>query len=91
VHNPRQIIESNIGLYHSPTVPNEITNDYKRSRHNQRANTSEGGHTKNDSARTSEGVDALTKSFSLELVPRQLFNMETANKAIDMGNQHLSY
>jgi hypothetical protein len=53
-------------------VPNTITNAYKRPGHNQRANTSEGGHTNDESARTSEGANALTKSLSVELVPIQL-------------------
>jgi hypothetical protein len=67
----RRIIQSNISFYHAPAAPNEITNN-SRSRHNQRAITSERGHTNVESAFTSEGAKALTKSFSPQLVPRRL-------------------
>jgi hypothetical protein len=62
---PRRIIQSNLSFSHAPVAPNEIIDNNTRSRHNQRAITSEGGHTNDESARTSEGAKALTKSFSL--------------------------
>jgi hypothetical protein len=40
-----QIIQSHISLSHASVVPYEITNNNSRSRHSQRAITSEGGHT----------------------------------------------
>jgi hypothetical protein len=69
---PRRIIKSNLSFSHAPAAPNEITDKNSRSRHNQRAITSEGGHTNDESALTSEGAKALTKSCSPQLVPRRL-------------------
>jgi hypothetical protein len=43
-----------------PAAPNEITENNSRSRHNQRAITSEGGHTNDEQSVTSEGAHALT-------------------------------
>jgi hypothetical protein len=56
-----------------PAAPNEITNNNYRSRHNQRAITSEGGHANDESALKSEGANALTKSFPPKLVPIGLY------------------
>jgi hypothetical protein len=69
---PRRIIQSNIIFSHAPTAPNEITNNNSRSRRNQRAITSKGGHTNDASSVTSEGANGLTKSLSPQLVPRRL-------------------
>jgi hypothetical protein len=55
-----------------PTQRNEITDNNSRSRHNQRAITSEGGHTKEAQSITSEGAHALTESLSPQLVSRRL-------------------
>jgi hypothetical protein len=71
-HMPRRIIPSNLSFSHAPAAPNEITDNNSRSTHNQRAITSEGGHTNDESAITSEGAKALTKSCSPQLVPRRL-------------------
>jgi hypothetical protein len=71
-HMPRRIIRSNLRFSHASAAPNEITDNNSRSRHNQRAITSEGGHTNDESAFTSEGAKALTKSCSPQLVPRRL-------------------
>jgi hypothetical protein len=69
---PHRIIQSNISFSHAPDARNEITDNNSRSRHNQRAITSEGGHTNDKSAFTSEGAKALTKSCSRQLVPRRI-------------------
>jgi hypothetical protein len=69
---PRRIIQSNLDFSHAPAAPNEITDNNSRSRHNQRAITSEGGHTNDASSVTSEGANTLTKSLSPQLVPRRL-------------------
>jgi hypothetical protein len=69
---PRRIIQSNLSFSHSPAAPNEITDNNSRSRHNQRAITSEGRHTNDESAFTSEGAMALTKSCSPQFFPRLL-------------------
>jgi hypothetical protein len=69
---PRRIIQSNLSFSHAPAAPNEITNNDSRSRHNQHAITSEGGHTNDELASTSEGTNTLIKSFSPKLVPRRL-------------------
>jgi hypothetical protein len=72
MHMPRRIIQSNLSFSHSPAAPDEITDNNSRSRYNQRAITSEGGHTNDESAFTSEGAKALTKSCSSQLIPRRL-------------------
>jgi hypothetical protein len=63
-HMPRRIIQSNLDLSRAPATSNEIIDNNSRSRHNQRAITSEGGHTNDESAFTSEGAKTLTKSCS---------------------------
>jgi hypothetical protein len=69
---PHRIIQSNISFSHAPAAPNEIPYINSRSRHKQRAITSEGGHTNDESAFTSEGAKALIKYCSPQLVPRRL-------------------
>jgi hypothetical protein len=69
-HMPRRNIQSTLSFSYAPVAPNEITNNKSLSRHNQNAITSEGGHTNDKSAITSEGAKALTKSFSPQLVTR---------------------
>jgi hypothetical protein len=56
---------SNPIFSHSPTAPDEITDNNSHSSHNHRAITSEGGHTT-----ASEGAHALTESLSPQLVPK---------------------
>jgi hypothetical protein len=68
--NEIHYIQSNLSFSHSPAAPNEITNNNSHSRHNQRAITSEGGHTNDECAFASEGANTLNKSFPLKLVPR---------------------
>jgi hypothetical protein len=53
-HIPRRIIQSNLRFSHAPAAPDEITDKNSRSKHSQRAFTSEGGHTNEESAFTSE-------------------------------------
>jgi hypothetical protein len=62
--------ESSNPILASPMPPPHQNNS--RSRHKQRAITSEGGHTNDASSITSEGANALTKSLSPQLVPRRL-------------------
>jgi hypothetical protein len=42
---PCRIIKSNLGLSRAPVATNKITDNNSHTRHNQRAITSEGGHT----------------------------------------------
>jgi hypothetical protein len=71
--SPRHPIQSQLlPCLHASAAPEEISDNNSRSRHNQHANTSEGGHTNDESAFTSEGAKALTKSCSPQLVPRRL-------------------
>jgi hypothetical protein len=69
---PRRIIQSNISFSHAPAASDEITDNNPRSRHNQRAITSEGGHINDAQFVTSQGALALTESRSPQLVPRRL-------------------
>jgi hypothetical protein len=71
-HMPRPIIQSNIRFSHAPAASEKITDNNSRSRHNQRAITSEGGHTNDAQSVTFEGAHALPQSLSPQLVPRQL-------------------
>jgi hypothetical protein len=71
-HMPRRIIQSNRCFSHAPAAPNEITDNNSRSIDNQRAITSEGGHTNDEPAFTSEDAKALTKSRSPQLIPRRI-------------------
>jgi hypothetical protein len=90
-HIPRRIIQSNLRLSHAPAVPNEITNSNSRSGHNQRAITSEGGHTNDESACTSEGAKTLTKYPPPRNLSQDDFcGMDTANMAIALVNHHWS-
>jgi hypothetical protein len=67
-NKPHRIIQSNIEFCRAPAASNEITDNNSRSRHNQHAITSEGGHTNVESAFTPEGAKTLTKSCSPQLV-----------------------
>jgi hypothetical protein len=58
---PRRIIQSNLDFSRAPVASNEITDNNSRSSQNKRAITSEGVHTKIESAFTSEGANTLTK------------------------------
>jgi hypothetical protein len=71
-NTPRRIIQSNLDFSLAPAASNEIPDNNSRSRQNQRAITSEGGHTNVESAFTSEGAKMLTKSCSTQLVSRRL-------------------
>jgi hypothetical protein len=69
---PHRIIQYNLCFSLAPAAPNDITDNDSRSRRNQRAITSEGGHTNDASSVTSEGAHALTESLSPQLIPRRL-------------------
>jgi hypothetical protein len=71
-HMPRRIIRSNLSFSLFPAAPNDITDNNSCLRHNERAITSEGGHTSDKSAFNSEGAKTLKKSCSPQLVPRRL-------------------
>jgi hypothetical protein len=89
-HIPHRIIQSTPTFSHAPAAPNEIKNNNSSSRHNQRAITSEGGRTNDESACTSEGANALTESFPQKLVPKKICGIDTVHMAIALGNRHWS-
>jgi hypothetical protein len=76
-HMPHRIIQSNICFYHPSAAPNKITDNTSRSRHNQRAITSEGCHINDASPVTSEDANLLTKSLSRNLSQDNLCDMDT--------------
>jgi hypothetical protein len=51
--------------------------------------TSKGGHTNDGSAYTSEGANALTKSFTPEFVPRRLFQHGNCQQGHCLGESPL--
>jgi hypothetical protein len=65
-----RIIQSNISFSHASTASDKITDNNSRSRHNQRAITSEGDYANDAQSITSEGAHALTESLSPQLVSR---------------------
>jgi hypothetical protein len=71
-HMHCRIIQSNLSFSHVPATSNEITYNNSHTRHNQRAITSEGGHTKDAQPITSEGAHSLTESLSPQPVPKRL-------------------
>jgi hypothetical protein len=72
MNRPRRIIQSNLNVSRAPAASNDTPDNNSHSRHNQRAITSEGGHTNVKSAFTSEGAKMLTKYCSTQLVSRRL-------------------
>jgi hypothetical protein len=87
---PRRIIQSNISFSHAPAAPDEITNNNSQSRYNKRTITSEGGHTNDESAFTSEGATALTHLAPRNLSQYDFCGMDTAHMTIALGNHHWS-
>jgi hypothetical protein len=59
---PRRIIQSNLSFAHVPAASDKILDNNSRLRHNQRAITSEGGHTNDTQSVTYKGAHALTES-----------------------------
>jgi hypothetical protein len=87
---PCQIIQSNLSFSHAPAASEEITDNNSRSRHNQRAITSESGHTNN-----AQPPPPRVPTRSRNLSPRNLsqndfYGMDTAHMAISLGNNHWS-
>jgi hypothetical protein len=92
---PRRITQSNLSISHAPATSDEVTDNNSRSRHTQRAITSEGGHTNDVQSVTSEGANALTKSLSPQLDKKDLCGVDTAHMdtthvAIALRNHHWS-
>jgi hypothetical protein len=68
---PRRIVPSNVSFSRASSAPNKTTDNNLRSRHSQRAITSD-SHASNAYFATSEGAHAHGKSCSPQLVPRRL-------------------
>jgi hypothetical protein len=71
-HMPFRIIQPNLSFSLAPPASNNITEKNSHTRRQQRAITSEGGHTKDAPPITSEGSHSLTESRSPQPVPKRL-------------------
>jgi hypothetical protein len=85
-----QIIQPNLSFSHAPAASNEITDNNSHTRHNQRAITSEGGHTKDAQPITSKGATRSQNLSPRNLSQGDFCGMDTDHMAIALGNNHWS-